>query len=102
MIYRVPRARYRETIDFSDASYILDVIGKNKGEVVQHYTDTTADPNAVYTYAVTALSQAQVESSPVSFVYIPFLNKKKSFTKSVNDFFLLKERHIAKVDNTYD
>ena len=71
VIYRVPRARYRETIDFSDASYILDVIGKNKGEVVQHYTDTTADPNAVYTYAVTALSQAQVESSPVSFVYIP-------------------------------
>ena len=38
---------------------------KIKGEVVQHYTDTTADPNAVYTYAVTALSQAQVESSPV-------------------------------------
>ncbi len=71
VIYRVPRARYRETIDFSDASYILDVIGKNKGETVQHYTDNTANPNLVYTYAVTALSQAQVESTPVSFVYVP-------------------------------
>lgn len=71
VIYRVPRARYRETIDFSDASYILDVIGRVKGDSVQTYTDGSADPNAVYTYAVTALSQAQVESTPVSFVYVP-------------------------------
>ena len=39
VIYRVPRARYRETIDFSDASYILDVIGRVKGDSVQTYTD---------------------------------------------------------------
>ena len=71
VIYRIPRVRYRQDIDFSDASYILDVIGKNKKENVQHYTDATADPNSVYTYAVTALSQAQVESTPISFVYVP-------------------------------
>ncbi|MDE5977118.1 MAG: family 10 glycosylhydrolase [Turicibacter sp.] len=71
VIYRVPRTSAREEIDFSNASYILDIVGKNKGEVVQYYTDTTADPHQVYTYAVTALSQAQVESTPISYVYVP-------------------------------
>lgn len=71
VIYRVLRTNFREEIDLSNASYILDVVGKNKGEVVQSYTDTTADPHHVYTYAVTALSQAQVESTPISYIYVP-------------------------------
>lgn len=71
VIYRIPQASYTEGIDFSNADYILAVTGRVPGEIVQTYTDEQAEPNTVYTYAVTALSQAQVESSPVSFVFVP-------------------------------
>ena len=71
VIYRAPKSNQRDVIDFNDATYILDVIGKDKKSLIQHYTDSSANPNKAYTYAISALSQAQVESDPVSFVYVP-------------------------------
>lgn len=69
VIYRV--AGYQSMIDFSDPSTILAVVGKAKGETVQHYTDEEINENQVYTYAVTALSQAQVQSKASQFVFQP-------------------------------
>lgn len=69
VVYRVPG--YQNTINFSDASTILDVFGKVRGEKVQHYTDEAIDENQVYTYAVTALSQAQVQSKASQFLFRP-------------------------------
>ena len=71
VIYRAPKSSQRDVIDFNDAASILDVVGKNKKSLIQHYTDSSANPNQTYTYAVSALSQAQVESDPVSVVYVP-------------------------------
>lgn len=52
-------------MDITDASNILNVVGKRKGENIHHYTDYQVVAGKKYTYAVTALSQAQVESLPV-------------------------------------
>ena len=67
VIYRVPGAT-DQRIDISNANYIINVIGKMPGQTIQIYTDDQADPTKTYTYAVTALSQAQVESLPTSVV----------------------------------
>lgn len=52
-------------LDIENAANILDIVGKNQRTAYQTYTDAGADCHAPYTYGVTALSQAQVESSPV-------------------------------------
>ncbi|EGC92882.1 family 10 glycosylhydrolase [Turicibacter sanguinis] len=69
VIYRCEGAV--ENFDFNEAANILDVIGRNYGEAMQHYTDIEIDENQTYTYAVTALSQAQVQSLAVAYVFMP-------------------------------
>ena len=55
--------------DLENPANILDVVGKNSRSHRQSYMDTSAVLGQSYTYAITALSRAQVESKPM-FAYI--------------------------------
>lgn len=60
-----------KNFDFNEAANILDIIGRNYGQTMQNYTDIEIDETKTYTYAVTALSQAQVQSLAVAYVFMP-------------------------------
>ena len=70
VIYRI-EGSYPEGIDITNSNEIINVIGKAKGKKAQHYTDYQIKENQTYTYAVTALSQAQIESKPVFTIFMP-------------------------------
>ncbi|HAX73070.1 MAG TPA: hypothetical protein DCY20_06050 [Firmicutes bacterium] len=59
-IYRIEGEN--KPIILRDDKYLIDVVGKNQNQAIQQYHDMTADKNKTYTYGVTAVSQAQVES----------------------------------------
>lgn len=59
------------SFNFNNADNLLDIIGRNYTTMLQSYTDIEVNPNQIYTYAVTALSQAQVQSLAVAYIFIP-------------------------------
>ncbi|MGL4335322.1 MAG: glycoside hydrolase family 10 protein [Turicibacter sp.] len=69
VIYRAPG--FTKLLNLKQDRYIIDVIGKRPNEKFQQYKDSDVKLNAIYTYGVTALSQAQVESSIKEHIFNP-------------------------------